>query len=95
MKITPDEITKLATQAQLPACHLTHPKALKRFAALVSEAGMDAPAVDYEMYARQLAIELQSIMLCLLLYKRDSDIEKKCMASARRVLDEFREARKI
>lgn len=51
--------------------------------------------VDYELYARKLALELQSLMLCLLLYKRDSDIEKKCRASAQRVLDDFRQARKL
>lgn len=95
MNITSDEITKLATQARLPACHLTHPKSLKRFATLIAKADMDAPAVDYEWHARLLSVELQSLILCLLLYKRDSDIEKKCRASAQRVLDDFRQARKM
>lgn len=51
--------------------------------------------IDYELYARKLALELQSIMLCLLLYKRDSDIEKKCRKSAQALLDDFRQARKL
>lgn len=32
-----DEIIKLAQKASLPACHITHPKALERFAILVAK----------------------------------------------------------
>ena len=35
--MTKDEIYKLAQKANLPACHLTHPKALERFAILVAK----------------------------------------------------------
>ena len=31
------EIMEMAREANLPACHATHPKALERFAALVRE----------------------------------------------------------
>ena len=33
-----DDIMKLAREANLPACHLTHPVALFRFATLVAQA---------------------------------------------------------
>jgi hypothetical protein len=33
-----DDIIRLAREALLPSCHLTHPKALERFAALVAAA---------------------------------------------------------
>ena len=35
--MTKDEIYKMAQKANLPACHLTHPKALERFAKLVAK----------------------------------------------------------
>ena len=35
--MTKDEIYKMAQKANLPACHITHPKALERFAELVRE----------------------------------------------------------
>lgn len=33
-----DDILRMAREALLPSCHLTHPKALERFAALVAAA---------------------------------------------------------
>lgn len=33
-----DDIIRMAREALLPSCHLTHPKALERFAALVAAA---------------------------------------------------------
>jgi hypothetical protein len=35
--MTEKEMMKLADQANLPMCHLSHPKALKRFAKLIKE----------------------------------------------------------
>ena len=35
--MTKDEIHKMAQKANLPSCHLTHPKALERFAILVAK----------------------------------------------------------
>jgi len=35
--MTKDEIYRMAQKANLPACHITHPKALERFAKLVAE----------------------------------------------------------
>ena len=35
--MTKDEIYKMAQKANLPACHITHPKALERFAILVAK----------------------------------------------------------
>ena len=35
--MTKDEIYKMAQKANLPACHITHPKALERFAILVAQ----------------------------------------------------------
>lgn len=35
--MTEKEIMKLANQANLPICHLEHPKALNRFAKLIKE----------------------------------------------------------
>ena len=35
--MTEKEMMKLANQANLPMCHLEHPKALKRFAKLIKE----------------------------------------------------------
>ena len=32
-----DEVQKMAQKANLPACHITHPKALERFAILVAK----------------------------------------------------------
>jgi len=31
-----DDIIRMAWKANLPSCHLTHPKALERFAALIA-----------------------------------------------------------
>jgi lipopolysaccharide biosynthesis protein len=31
-----DDIVRMAWKANLPSCHITHPKALERFAALVA-----------------------------------------------------------
>ena len=39
-----DKIKKLAEQARLPACHLSHPVALKRFAELVRQDEREACA---------------------------------------------------
>lgn len=39
-----DDIIRMAREALLPACHLTHPKALERFAALVAAAEREACA---------------------------------------------------
>lgn len=39
-----DDIIRMAREALLPACHLTHPKALVRFAALVAAAEREACA---------------------------------------------------
>ena len=39
MKPTTDEVLAWAREADLPACHTTHPKALIRFAALAYAAG--------------------------------------------------------
>lgn len=36
--MTRDEITSMAREAKLPACHASHPVALGRFAALVAAA---------------------------------------------------------
>ena len=36
-----DDIMRMAREALLPSCHLTHPKALERFAALVAAAERD------------------------------------------------------
>jgi hypothetical protein len=35
--MTREDVIKLAQKANLPACHLTHPKALERFAILVAK----------------------------------------------------------
>ena len=35
--MTKDEIYKMAQKANLPACHIMHPKALERFAILVAK----------------------------------------------------------
>ena len=35
--MTKDEVYKMAQKANLPACHITHPKALERFAILVAK----------------------------------------------------------
>jgi len=37
-------IMEMAREANLPACHTTHPKALERFAALVREDALAQPA---------------------------------------------------
>ena len=42
MKPTTDEVLAWAREADLPACHTTHPKALIRFAALAYAAGAAA-----------------------------------------------------
>lgn len=42
--MTRDDIIRMALEALLPACHLTHPKALVRFAALVAAAEREACA---------------------------------------------------
>jgi lipopolysaccharide biosynthesis protein len=54
-----DDIIRMAWKANLPSCHITHPKALERFAALVAAHERkecakvcDALAVDPE-YASQ------------------------------------------
>ena len=39
-----DDIIRMAREAHLPACHTTHPKALKRFADLVAAAEREACA---------------------------------------------------
>lgn len=39
-----DDIIRMAREALLPACHLTHPKALVRFAALVAAAERESCA---------------------------------------------------
>lgn len=44
-----DDIIRMAREALLPACHLTHPKALVRFAALVAAAEREACAQVCEM----------------------------------------------
>ena len=33
--MTKEDIIRMAREANLPSCHLTHPKALERFAALI------------------------------------------------------------
>ena len=49
-----DDIIRLAQEALLPSCHLTHPKALERFAALVAAAEREACAQFIEHdYVRQ------------------------------------------
>lgn len=45
-----DDIIRMAREALLPACHLTHPKALERFAALVAAAEREACAKLVEEY---------------------------------------------
>jgi len=40
-----EDIIRMAREANLPACHLTHPKALERFAALVAAAEREACAM--------------------------------------------------
>ena len=40
--MTRDDIIRMAREADLPACHTTHPKALARFAALVAAAEREA-----------------------------------------------------
>jgi len=42
--MTNDIIMKLALEANLPPCHLTHPKALARFAKLIAEVEREACA---------------------------------------------------
>ena len=42
------EIMEMAREANLPACHTTHPKALERFAALVREDEREACATWLE-----------------------------------------------
>jgi len=42
--MTKDEIYKMAQKANLPACHITHPKALERFAILVAKQQRDEDA---------------------------------------------------
>lgn len=44
------EAMKLARDARLPACHLTHSKALERFAALVAAAEREACAQVCEQW---------------------------------------------
>jgi hypothetical protein len=34
--MTREDIIRMAREANLPSCHITHPKALERFAALVA-----------------------------------------------------------
>lgn len=36
-----DDIIRMGNEANLPICHLTHPKALARFAALVAAAARE------------------------------------------------------
>lgn len=43
-----EDIICMAREANLPACHLSHPKALKRFAALVAAAEREACAMACE-----------------------------------------------
>jgi len=43
-----EDIIRMAREANLPACHLTHPKALERFAALVAAAEREACAMACE-----------------------------------------------
>ena len=42
--MTREDIIRMAREALLPACHLTHTKALERFAALVAAAEREACA---------------------------------------------------
>ena len=35
--MTKEDIYKMALKANLPACHITHPKALERFAILIAK----------------------------------------------------------
>jgi len=53
--INREDIIRMALDANLPSCHLTHPKALERFAALVAAHEReecaklcDEQATDYE-----------------------------------------------
>jgi len=41
--MTRDDIIRMAREANLPSCHLTHPKALERFAALVAAHEREKP----------------------------------------------------
>jgi len=43
-----EDIIRMAHEANLPACHLTHPKALERFAGLVAAAERKACAMACE-----------------------------------------------
>ena len=52
-----DDIIRMAREALLPACHLTHPKALVRFAALVAAAEREACAkVCEELHASNYGV---------------------------------------
>lgn len=42
--VSTGDVMRMAREAGLPACHLTHPKALQRFAVLVSAAEREACA---------------------------------------------------
>lgn len=47
-----EDIIRMAREALLPACHLTHPKALERFAALVAAAESEVCAKVCEEHWR-------------------------------------------
>lgn len=48
--MTIEEIIRIGNEAHLPPCHLTHPKALARFAALIVVAEREACAATCEEY---------------------------------------------
>jgi CHASE3 domain sensor protein len=55
--MTKEEIIRMAREANLPSCHLTHPKALERFAALVADAKREQITKD-AFDAAEKAIEV-------------------------------------
>lgn len=45
--MTKDDIIRMANEANLPACHTTHPKALERFAKLIAEHELEEVAKEF------------------------------------------------
>jgi hypothetical protein len=50
--INREDIIRMARDANLPSCHLTHPKALERFAALVAAHEREQCAKDGDTAVR-------------------------------------------
>jgi hypothetical protein len=49
-----EDISRMAREANLPSCHTTHPKALERFAALISAHEREECAKWADLVAREM-----------------------------------------